>query len=72
MPLMYVQAVPVQSEWEAAGVGFLRNDPALLEAPVFITLNRGATYVFLATLESREMKLKWVLTGTALIMQTPQ
>jgi len=72
MPLMYVKAVPVQPSWEAAGVGFLRNDPAILEAPVFMTLNRGATYIFLATLNSKEMKLKWVLTGTALIMQTPQ
>lgn len=71
MPLMYVKAVPVQAHWQAEGVGFLRNDPRIYECPVFITLSRGATYVFLATLNSIQPTSKWVLTGTALIMQTP-
>jgi len=71
MPLMYVKAVPVQPHWQAEGVGFLRNDPRVYECPVFITLNRGATYVFLATLNTNQPVTKWVLTGTALIMQTP-
>jgi dynein heavy chain len=71
MPLMYVKAVPVQPHWQAEGVGFLRNDPRIYECPVFITLNRGATYVFLATLNTNQPVTKWVLTGTALIMQTP-
>jgi len=71
MPLLYVKAVPVQPEWQAEGVGFLRNDPKIYECPVFITLNRGATYVFLATLNTNQPVTKWVLTGTALIMQTP-
>jgi len=72
MPLMYVKAVPVQPHWQAEGVGFLRNDPKVYECPVFITLNRGGTYVFLATLNTLEPVSKWVLTGTALIMQTPR
>jgi dynein heavy chain len=74
MPLMYVKvkAVPVQAHWQAEGVGFLRNDPRIYECSVFITLSRGATYVFLATLNSiQQPTSKWVLTGTALIMQTP-
>ena len=71
MPLMYVKAVPVQPQWQAEGVGYLRNDPAIYECPVFITLSRGGTYVFLATLHTNQPVTKWVLTGTALIMQTP-
>jgi len=71
MPVMYVKAVPVQAHWQAEGVGFLRNDPRVYECPVFITLDRGATYVFLATLNTLQPVTKWVLTGTALIMQTP-
>jgi dynein heavy chain len=71
MPLIYVKAVPVQPQWQAEGVGFLRNDPRVYECPVFITLSRGATYVFLATLNTIQPTSKWVLTGTALIMQTP-
>ena len=70
-PIMYVKAVPVQPQWQAEGVGFLRNDPRVYECPVFITLSRGATYVFLATLNTMQPVTKWVMTGTALIMQTP-
>merc|ERR1711985_215837 len=40
-----------------------------VEAPVFITTARGATYVFLATLKTVVPKNKWTLTGTALMMQ---
>ncbi len=70
-PSRYVKAVPVQPHWQAEGVGFLRNVPRVYVCPVFITLSRGATYVFLATLNSLQRTSKWVLTGTALIMQTP-
>ena len=31
---------------------------------------RGGTYVFLATLNTRDPVSKWVMTGTAIIMQT--
>ena len=71
MPLIYVKAVLVQPQWQAEGVGFLRNDPRVYECPCFITMSRGGTYVFLATMNTITPTYKWVLTGTALIMQTP-
>lgn len=37
---------------------------------VYITSFRGPTYVFLATLKSADATSKWVLTGTAVLMQT--
>merc|ERR1712146_153920 len=70
LPLMYIKAVLVQPHWIADGVGFLRNDPAVYECPVYTTQARGGTYVFLATLNTRDPVSKWVMTGTAIIMQT--
>ena len=38
--------------------------------PMYLTSFRGATYVFLATMKTVDPNSKWVLTGTALLMQT--
>jgi dynein heavy chain len=70
MPVIYVKAVMVQKEWEPSSVGFLRHDPHIFECPVYLTSFRGHTYVFLATLRTVENPNKWVLTGTAILMQT--
>merc|ERR1711916_238372 len=45
MPVMFVRAVEVQKEWQPASVGYLRGDPALYEAPVYTTTQRGHTFV---------------------------
>lgn len=37
---------------------------------VYMTSFRGPTYVFLSTLKSADPVSKWVLTGTAILMQT--
>eukprot|EP01041_Mallomonas_annulata_P001785 gene1785-3464_t len=70
MPLIYVKAVTVQSNWEPSAVGYLRHKPDIYECPVYITSFRGFTYVFLSTLKTVDPKTKWVLTGTAILMQT--
>merc|ERR1719198_1770742 len=70
MPLTYIKAVTVQSSWEPSAVGYLRHVEDIYEAPVYVTTFRGPTYVFLATLKTAEPKSKWVLTGTAVMMQT--
>jgi dynein heavy chain len=70
LPVIYVKAVPVLSTWEPSAVGYLRRDPAIFECPIYITSFRGHTYVFLATLKTVESANKWVLTGTAILMQT--
>lgn len=70
MPVIYVKAVEVQSTWEPSAVGYLRRVPDIYECPVYITSFRGPTYVFLATLKTIEPATKWVLTGTAILMQT--
>jgi dynein heavy chain len=70
LPVIYVKAVPVQSTWEPSAVGYLRRMPDIYEAPVYLTSFRGATYVFLATLRSADPCSKWVLTGTAILLQT--
>jgi dynein heavy chain len=69
MPLLYLRAVPVGAKWIPSGVGYLRQDPAVYECPVYFTTFRGPTYVFLATLRSIVDTSKWVLAGTALVMQ---
>jgi dynein heavy chain len=70
LPVVYVKAVPVQPEWEPSSVGYLRHKPDVYECPVYTTSFRGPTYVFLATLKTVDPTSKWVLTGTAILMQT--
>jgi len=70
MPVIYVKAVAVQPSWEPSAVGYLRRVPDIYECPCYITSFRGPTYVFLATLRTVDPCSKWVLTGTAILMQT--
>jgi len=70
LPIIYVKAVPVQPTWEPSAVGYLRHSPVVYECPVYLTSFRGPTYVFLATMKTEAPVSKWVLTGTAMIMQT--
>eukprot|EP01033_Poteriospumella_lacustris_P002495 gene2501-1816_t len=70
LPVIYVKAVAVQPTWEPSAVGYLRRVPDIYECPVYITSFRGHTYVFLATLKSVDPTTKWILTGTAILMQT--
>jgi len=70
LPVVYVKAVPVQPTWEPSAVGYLRRVADIYEAPVYLTSFRGFTYVFLATLKTIDPASKWVLTGTAILMQT--
>lgn len=70
LPVIYVKAVPVLPQWEPSAVGYLRRDPHIYECPVYLTSFRGLTYVFLATLKTDQPSSKWVLTGTAILMQT--
>jgi dynein heavy chain len=70
MPVVYVKAVAVQASWEPSAVGYLRRVADIYECPVYMNPFRGPTYVFLATLKTVDPSSKWVLTGTALMMQT--
>lgn len=79
MPVVYAKAVQVGALWEATGVGYLRHMPDIYECPCYFTTFRGPTYVFLATLKTiyedesgnpLNPKSKWVLTGTAMVLQT--
>lgn len=70
MPVIYVKAVPVEPSWEPSAVGYLRRQSDIYECPVYVTSFRGPTYVFLSTLKTKDPCSKWVLTGTAIIMQT--
>ena len=46
------------------------NVDFLCIGPVYTTSFRGPTYVFLSTLKTQDPCSKWVLTGTAILMQT--
>jgi len=70
LPVVYVKAVPVKASWEPSAVGYLRRQPDIYECPVYYTSFRGHTYIFLATLKTVESANKWVLSGTAILMQT--
>jgi dynein heavy chain len=70
LPVIYIKAVPVQPSWEPSSVGYLRRQADIYECPVYVTSFRGHTYIFLATLKTIDPCNKWVLTGTAILMQT--
>ena len=70
LPVLYIKAVAVQPTWEPSAVGYLRRQPDIFEAPIYLNSARGATYVLLATLKTVDPCSKWVLTGTAILMQT--
>jgi len=68
MPVIYVKAVSTLPEWDPTSVGYLRPDADNYNCPVYTTTLRGPTYVFLATLKTKEPSWKWTLAGVALIM----
>ena len=68
-PVIHVKSVPIQPNFEASPVGYLRNDPNIYECPVYTTSFRGPTFVFLATLQSGGQNSKWVQRGVALLLQ---
>ena len=68
MPVLLLRAVTVQPAWVPSAVGYLRQDPAVYDCPVYYTTFRGPTYVFLATLRSTEPVAKWTLAGVALVL----
>lgn len=72
LPVIYVKAVQVQPDWEPSAVGYLRHKPDVYECPVYLTSMRGPTYIFLATMKTADHVSKWVLTGTAMLMQTDE
>ena len=69
LPVVYIRAVPVEPQWEPTSVGFVRHDPKVYDCPLYTTTFRGPTYVFLATLRTKDPVHKWVLAGVAIIMQ---
>ena len=71
-PVIYVKSVPVQPQWEASPVGYLRHDPTIYECPVYTTSFRGPTYVFMATLKTEEDASKWVMRGVSLLLSADE
>lgn len=69
LPIIYLRAIAVQPQWEPSSVGYLRHDPHVYEAPMYITTFRGPTYVALSTLDSADDTRKWVLAAVAVIYQ---
>ena len=69
LPLVFIKAVEVQPHWEAQAVGFMRHEPTIYDTPVYTTTMRGPTFVFMGSLMSVQDTSKWVLSGTAIIMQ---
>jgi len=69
MPLIYIKAVMVQSNWEPSPVGYLRPETELYNCPVYLNTFRGPTFVFPATLKTIHAPSKWVLAGVAIMME---
>ena len=61
--------MPIEPEWEATSVGYLRGRSDIYECPVYYTSFRGPTYTFMATLKTTAPPRKWILSGCALLLQ---
>ena len=72
LPVLYVKAVLIQSDWEPSPVGYLRNNEEIFECPVYSTTFRGPTYVFLATLKTDLPTSKWIMGAVCICMQTDE
>jgi dynein heavy chain len=72
LPIVYVKAVQTQPQWEPSSVGYLRHDPHIYEAPIYITQFRGPTYVELATLATVDPPSKWTLAAVAVVFQSEE
>jgi dynein heavy chain len=59
MPVIHVKAIPIDKK-------DLKN---MYECPVYITSQRGPTYIFTAQLKTKHEISKWVLAGVALLLQ---
>ena len=70
MPVLYIKAVSVELFWEPTSIGYLRPD--IYNCPCYSTSFRGPTYVFLATLDTQEAALKWIIAGVALLLSTDE
>jgi len=70
MPVLYIKAILVETNWEPTSIGYLRPGPGIYNCPCYNTSFRGHTYLFLATLDTQMPALKWVLAGVALLLST--
>jgi dynein heavy chain len=72
LPVMHVysRAAPAYDDRVGQMSGGLRVAAEYYECPAFITSDRGATFVFEATMKMAEgdKASKWVLAGVALMM----
>ena len=68
VPIIYIKAVCVEHSWEPASIGYLRPD--VYNCPCYSTSFRGPTYVFLATLDTKDAALKWIIAGVALLLSS--
>jgi dynein heavy chain len=68
MPLIYIKAVQIQSDWDPQSVGYIRPEKHLYNCPVYYTTFRGPVFIFTATLTVDTMnRHRCTLTGVALL-----
>ncbi|EFC49517.1 axonemal dynein heavy chain beta [Naegleria gruberi] len=60
MPVIHIKAVPIDK----------RDTKNIYECPVYVTPQRGPTYIFTAQLKTKHDVSKWVLAGACLLLQT--
>lgn len=70
LPIIYIKAVPVADAWAPTSVGYLRGEKDIYDCPVYLTSNRGSSFVFLASLRTVDSPRKWIVAGVAVVMQT--
>merc|ERR1711966_586874 len=58
MPVMYIKAVVIQPTWVPESVGYIRPESHLYNCPVYVTTFRGPTFIFVATLRTKESASK--------------
>jgi dynein heavy chain len=68
MPLIYIKAVQIQSDWDPQAVGYIRPEPHLYNCPVYYTTYRGHVFIFTATLTVDQLdRNRCTLAGVAML-----
>jgi len=68
MPLIYIKAVQIQSDWDPQAVGYMRPEQHLYNCPVYYTTFRGHVFIFTATLQVDTLdRNRCTLAGVALL-----
>ena len=73
LPVMLVMAVRIDPRWTRTAIGYMREAQDVFECPVYSSCRREfESLVFTATLRTMDRPSKWIMSGAAILLQSPE